>query len=196
MHHWFIVPPAILAHTAEPVVSAAAEAPARRPAAAQPLPTNCTTSVALSNFQCTQSPLYRPLLEHQHADLLRSVQMRPDTALLIVGELDARQVAAVTSVGEFVRRGRQTPQRLCGRALLNSLPAGCTALHQRHCMRMRIFTPHVCMLHPHPARLHAAAPRRAQQPANRGARRHAESGVLLDGPPAGAISFHTMPVSL
>ncbi|KAI7839987.1 hypothetical protein COHA_006308 [Chlorella ohadii] len=31
------------------------------------------------------TPLYRPLLQHEHADLLRSVQMRPDTALLIVG---------------------------------------------------------------------------------------------------------------
>ena len=32
-----------------------------------------------------QSPLYRPLLEHQQADLLRTVQMQPDVALLIVG---------------------------------------------------------------------------------------------------------------
>lgn len=37
-------------------------------------------------FASTQGPLYRPLLQHHHADLLRSVQMRPDTALLIVGE--------------------------------------------------------------------------------------------------------------
>jgi hypothetical protein len=32
------------------------------------------------------APPYRPLLAHEAADLLRSVQMKPDVAVLIVGE--------------------------------------------------------------------------------------------------------------
>lgn len=95
-HHWFTMPPATLAHTAEPTIPAAAGAPAHLPAAADRLP-HSTTTLLLS--QCTQSPLYRPLLEHQHADLLRSIQMRPDTALLIVGELGARQVLGSNECG-------------------------------------------------------------------------------------------------
>jgi hypothetical protein len=49
-------------------------------------PTNQAATGPAERFaQMLQSPLYRPLLQHQQADLLRSVQMRPDTALLIVG---------------------------------------------------------------------------------------------------------------
>lgn len=34
---------------------------------------------------CPQSPVYRPLLEHQQAEILRSVQMQPEVAVMIVG---------------------------------------------------------------------------------------------------------------
>lgn len=49
-------------------------------------PVNQAATGPVERFeQMLQGPLYRPLLQHHHADLLRSVQMRPDTALLIVG---------------------------------------------------------------------------------------------------------------
>ena len=44
--------------------------------------------------QMLQAPLYRPLLRHLSADLLRTVQMQPDLTLLIVGEWGGVQASA------------------------------------------------------------------------------------------------------
>lgn len=35
---------------------------------------------------CQQSDIYRPLLNHEAADVLRTMQMQPDLTVLIVGE--------------------------------------------------------------------------------------------------------------
>lgn len=65
----------------------------------------CTGSASLLQFQsellcppCTwllQMPQYRPLLHHESADLLRCVHMKPDVAIVIVGE----QQMAVYALG-------------------------------------------------------------------------------------------------
>lgn len=56
-----------------------------------------------------QSPQYRPLLHHEHAEQLRSVQMQADTALIIVGAQDCAAMATgaegATSRGSARRRG-------------------------------------------------------------------------------------------
>lgn len=54
-------------------------------------PTNqAATGPSVERFaEMLQAPQYRPLLQHQGAEVLRSVQMKPDVALLIVGELSS-----------------------------------------------------------------------------------------------------------
>ena len=48
-----------------------------------PPTTACSSSAAL---RCMQGPVYRPLLHQVSASLLRTVQMQPELALVVVGE--------------------------------------------------------------------------------------------------------------
>lgn len=113
------------------------------------------------------APQYRPLLGHLGAEVLRSVQMKPDVALLIVGEFSWG--------GGGVR----------ARCLVGRLVSGCLCSTHTHAFAAWLPTP-ACPSHsllPHLTHMHTR--RRDVQPAHLGARRHAASSLLLDCAAAG-----------